>query len=80
VPSRQPSEPLILWGYTSSPFVKVVTELLCEMELPYLFRTVARGSPKREEMFQKYGHFQVSTIALKQTGSFTPASARATQC
>jgi hypothetical protein len=34
-PSKQPSEPLVLWGYELSPFVVVVKETLSELELPY---------------------------------------------
>jgi len=58
-PSRQPAAPLTLWGYELSPFVKVVKEVLCELELPYVQRTCARGSPKRQELLDKVGHFQV---------------------
>lgn len=35
-PSKAPSQPLVLWAYELSPFVKVVKETLCELELPYL--------------------------------------------
>lgn len=34
-------------------------ETLCEMQLPYLYRNCARGSPKRQEMQQELGLFQV---------------------
>eukprot|EP00775_Hariotina_reticulata_P008777 gene8777-8955_t len=34
-PSKQPAEQLVLWGYELSPFVKVVQEVLSELELPY---------------------------------------------
>ncbi|KXZ52189.1 hypothetical protein GPECTOR_10g819 [Gonium pectorale] len=57
--SRQPAQPLVFWGYEMSPFVKLARETLCELELPYLYRTVARGSPKRQELLDKRGHFQV---------------------
>lgn len=35
LPSKQPAEPLVLWGYELSPFVVLVKEKLCELELPY---------------------------------------------
>mmetsp|Transcript_9768 Transcript_9768/g.24336 ORF Transcript_9768/g.24336 Transcript_9768/m.24336 type:complete len:369 (-) Transcript_9768:239-1345(-) len=70
VPSRQPPQPLVLWGYEASPFVKVVREVLCEMQLPYLYRNAARGSPKREELLQKYGHFQVPCLEDPNTESY----------
>jgi hypothetical protein len=34
-PSRQPAQPLVLWGYDASPFVNLVKEKLSELELPY---------------------------------------------
>eukprot|EP00878_Enallax_costatus_P025356 GHUV01027127.1.p1 GENE.GHUV01027127.1~~GHUV01027127.1.p1 ORF type:complete len:147 (+),score=33.12 GHUV01027127.1:737-1177(+) len=34
-PSKQPAEPLVLWGYELSPFVVLVKEKLSELELPY---------------------------------------------
>lgn len=57
--SRQPSLPLRFWGYEASPFVKVAREVLTELELPYLYISTARGSPRRQEMLDKYGRFQV---------------------
>lgn len=46
-------------GYEASPFVKVVRELLCELEIPHVMRSCARGSPKRQELWEQRGHFQV---------------------
>jgi len=58
--SRQPRKPLVLWGYEASPFVKVVRERLCELELPHVLKTCARGSPKRQELYKLTGGtFQV---------------------
>lgn len=39
-PSKQPAQSLVLWGYELSPFVKLVKEVLSELELPY---TQVRG-------------------------------------
>ena len=39
------------------------------MQLPYLLMTCARGSPKREELFQKYGTFQVPLLEDPNTES-----------
>jgi len=56
VPSKAPKEPLELWGCEPSPFVKLVREALCVLELPYVLRNVAHGSSaKRAEFRQKYG-------------------------
>ena len=57
--ARSPEQPLRLWGYTGSPFVRTVLERLCELELPYVYITTARGSPKRQSFFNALNHFQV---------------------
>lgn len=38
IPSKPVEEPLVLWGYEGSPFVLRVKELLCSLELPYIYR------------------------------------------
>lgn len=59
---RQPSDvrrpPPHAQSYEASPFVKVVREALCEREIAHVFRSCARGSPKRQELFEQRGHFQ----------------------
>lgn len=55
-PSIAPAKPLILWGHEPSPFVKIVREALCCLELPYTYITVPIGShQKRKEFSDKYG-------------------------
>ena len=63
-----PAQPLVVWGYEPSPFVRLVKEELCELELPHLFKTCARGSPKRQEVFDAYGKFQVPLLEDPNTG------------
>jgi len=65
---RMPEQPLEFWGYEASPFVKVVREVLCELELPYLQRTAGRGSPKRQELVDRMGTFQVPFLTDPNTG------------
>ena len=48
----------------ASPFCKVVREVLCELELPFVQQTVSRGSPRRQELYDQEGHFQVGCTAL----------------
>jgi glutathione S-transferase len=43
-PSRAPSDPLVLYGMESSPFTRLVREVLSELELAYVLRT----TPVRE--------------------------------
>lgn len=65
VPAKQPIE---LFGYEASPFVKMVRETLCELEIPYYLRTTARGSKTRTEMKDRLGRFQVPYIIDPNTG------------
>lgn len=67
-PSAQPAQPLVYWGYEMSPFCKVAREVLSELELPHLYRCTARGSPKRQALLAKYGHFQVPFLEDPNAG------------
>lgn len=55
-------KPIIYYGYELSPFCKLVREALSELELPHLYRCTPRGSPKRQELFEKRGIFQAPYI------------------
>ncbi|XP_039143958.1 uncharacterized protein LOC120281096 [Dioscorea cayenensis subsp. rotundata] len=46
LPAKLPPQPLVYWAYEGSPFCRLVHEVLVELELPHLLRTVARGSLK----------------------------------
>jgi glutathione S-transferase len=40
--SRLPRQPLELYSFESSPFARPVRDLLCELEIPYVLRSVGR--------------------------------------
>ncbi|KAL3655235.1 hypothetical protein CASFOL_001021 [Castilleja foliolosa] len=67
-PSKLPPKPLEIWAYEASPFCKVVREVLVELELPHILHSCARGSPKRQIIYQKVGHFQVPYLEDPNTG------------
>ncbi|KAJ3691631.1 hypothetical protein LUZ61_020795 [Rhynchospora tenuis] len=67
-PSKLPPLPLEVWSYEASPFCKIVREVLVELELPHLLHNCARGSPKRQILFEKIGHFQVPFLEDPNTG------------
>ncbi|KAL9242225.1 hypothetical protein vseg_016246 [Gypsophila vaccaria] len=67
-PAKLPPQPLVLWAYEGSPFCKVVREVLVELELPHIQRSCARGSPKRQDLFARLGHFQVPFLEDPNTG------------
>ncbi len=41
-PSREPEEPLVLYSIESSPFARLARESLCELEIPYLLKSMGR--------------------------------------
>ncbi|GMN39466.1 hypothetical protein TIFTF001_008713 [Ficus carica] len=67
-PAKLPPKPLEIWAYEGSPFCKYVREVLVELELPHLQRTCARGSAKRQILYDKVGHFQVPYLQDPNTG------------
>mmetsp|Transcript_51208 Transcript_51208/g.158832 ORF Transcript_51208/g.158832 Transcript_51208/m.158832 type:complete len:137 (+) Transcript_51208:465-875(+) len=69
-PSRAPEKPLVLWGYEGSPFVKIVREALCVLELPYTYRVAAHGSDaKRREFALAYGPLMSQRSARQALGA-----------
>ena len=42
-PSKAPAKPLELYSFEASPYSRLIRELLCEMELPYLLHNVGKG-------------------------------------
>lgn len=68
-PSRRPAEPLELYSFEASPFCRIVRETLCELELEYLLRNVARGSPKREAFVARSGKMMVPYLVDPNTNA-----------
>lgn len=66
--AKQPAQPLQVWGYEPSPFSKVVREVLNELEIAHVWHCSARGSPKRQDIFEKTGTFQVPYLEDPNTG------------
>ncbi|CAN0847064.1 hypothetical protein LINGRAHAP2_LOCUS4772 [Linum grandiflorum] len=67
-PSKLPPKPLEIWAYEGSPFCKLVREVLVELELPHIYRSCARGSPKRQILYDKTGTFQAPYLEDPNTG------------
>lgn len=42
-PSKAPAKPLELYSFESSPYSRLVRERLCELEIPYLLRNMAKA-------------------------------------
>jgi glutathione S-transferase len=67
-PSRAPDKPLDLWSMEGSPYCKLVREVLCELELPYVLHNVANGSAHREAFVARAGKKMVPYLADENTG------------
>lgn len=66
--SRAPDRPLFLWSFEASPFCRLVREVLCSLELPYILQNVAKGSPSREAFVRRSGKMQVPYLFDPNTG------------
>jgi glutathione S-transferase len=56
IPSHRPKQPLELWSFESSPFCRIVREVLCILELPYVLHNIPHyAEDKREEFAKKFG-------------------------
>lgn len=67
-PSKAPAEPLELYSFEASPFSRLVRERLCELELPYRLRNVARGSARRDAFVARSGKMQVPWLVDPNAG------------
>ncbi|HJQ85396.1 MAG TPA: glutathione S-transferase N-terminal domain-containing protein [Candidatus Binatia bacterium] len=56
---RAPTELLELYDFEACPYCRKVREVLCELDLDYLDRPVARGSGRRTELVGRGGKMQV---------------------
>eukprot|EP00304_Pavlova_gyrans_P012803 CAMPEP_0206046314 /NCGR_PEP_ID=MMETSP1466-20131121/18305_1 /ASSEMBLY_ACC=CAM_ASM_001126 /TAXON_ID=44452 /ORGANISM="Pavlova gyrans, Strain CCMP608" /LENGTH=309 /DNA_ID=CAMNT_0053421289 /DNA_START=17 /DNA_END=946 /DNA_ORIENTATION=+ len=68
LPENERRQPLELWGYEGSPFVRPVRERLNELALPHTVVFCARGSSNRDRMVEKAGRFQVPFLVDPNTG------------
>lgn len=68
-PSREPDQPLELASFEASPFCRIVRETLCTLELPYLLRNLAKGSPSRDDFKKRSGRMMVPWLSDPNTGT-----------
>jgi glutathione S-transferase len=66
--SRPPEKPLELYSYEGSPFCRLVREVLCELEIPYLLHNVAHGSARREAFVARSGKMMVPYLVDPNSG------------
>ena len=68
-PSNPPKKPLELYSFEASPFCRIVREVLCSLEIPYLLHNVAKGSPGREDFVERSGKMMVPYLVDPNTGT-----------
>ena len=67
--ARPPEEALELFSYEASPFCRIVRDVLCSLEIPYIVRNVAKGSSKRAEFTRRTGKMRVPFLVDPNTGT-----------
>jgi len=67
-PDNEEMQPVELWGYEASPFVRNVREKLGTLCLPHVMISCSKGSANRDKMVAKTGRFQVPYLVDPNTG------------
>jgi glutathione S-transferase len=65
---KAPERPLELWSFEACPYCRLVREVLCELEIPYLLHNVARGSSHRDGFVALSGRMMVPYLVDPNTG------------
>jgi glutathione S-transferase len=60
--ARNGVEPLTLYNMEGSPYCRKVREALTELDLEYVVKNMPKGSPKRAELIERGGKFQVPYV------------------
>ena len=68
-PSRKPDQPLELYSFEASPYCRIVREVLCSLEIPYVLHNVAKGSPSRAAFVERSGKMMVPYLIDPNTGT-----------
>ncbi len=66
---REPEHLLELYDFEGCPYCRKVREVLCEIDLDYLERPVAHGSPRRKQVIDLGGKMQVPYLVDHNTGT-----------
>ena len=64
-----PARPLELYDFEACPYCRKVREVLCELDLDYVERPVAQGSPRRAELIRLGGKMQAPYLVDPNTGT-----------
>ncbi len=67
LPSRSPERMLELYSFEASPYCRIVREVLCSLEIPYVLHNVAKGSPGRNAFVERSGRMMVPWLVDANT-------------
>jgi glutathione S-transferase len=67
--AKQPKELLELWSFEASPWCRLVREVLCELELPYVVHNVAKKGDARAAFVERSGKMQVPYLVDPNTST-----------
>jgi len=67
-PSKKPEQNLELYSFEASPYCRIVREVLCTLEIPYILHNVAKGSPSRDAFVERSGRMMVPYLVDANTG------------
>ncbi len=68
IPSKKPELHLELYSFEESPYCRIVREILCSCEIPYVLHNVAKGSPGRSAFIERSGKMMVPYLVDPNTG------------
>lgn len=68
ISSKKPDQLLELYSFEASPYCRIVREVLCNLEIPYMLHNVAKGSPSREAFVERSGKMMVPFLVDPNTG------------
>lgn len=66
--SKQPEKLLELWSFEASPYCRIVREVLCELEIPYVLHNVPKKGKTREAFVARSGKMMVPFLIDPNTG------------
>ncbi len=66
-PAKAPEKPLELYSFEASPFSRIVREVLCELQLPYLLHNVGKKGARRSEFIARSGKMMVPYLVDPNT-------------
>ncbi|MEO8876409.1 MAG: glutathione S-transferase N-terminal domain-containing protein, partial [Polyangiaceae bacterium] len=66
--AKIPEKMLELWSFEASPYCRLVREVLCELEIPYLLHNVPKNGAARDAFVARSGKMMVPFLVDPNTG------------